>query len=422
MGGARILPYVKTHGPSATVADLAAAHRRAERRRALTGLALIAPLALFLTLCLLLPIALMLARGVQERELPAAWPKTAEAMRRWDGQRLPDDRAFAMLAAELEQSRDTGALSAVANRLNYGAAGYRSLLLRTARALPLPPGASARQGLAAIDPRWAELKTWSVIKQASGPASSFYLLAALDRRLDERGRIVRVADERAVFVDVLGRTAKISAVVTLACLILGYPLAYGLARATPGTANLLMIFVLLPFWTSVLVRSSAWAVLLQSHGVINDVLTGTGLTAHPLPLIYNRAGVYIAMTHVLLPFLVLPLYGVMKGVPPNTRRAALSLGAAPTAAFLRVYLPQTLPGVVAGCLLVFVLALGYYVTPALVGGARDQMISAFIAFYTSQSLNWGMAAALCLLLLAPALILMLVYSRIAGANALASRR
>ncbi len=421
MQSAVILPYVKTGGPFATMGQVAAAHGRTERRRAAAALALIAPLFLLLAASFLVPIALMLARGVAERELPAAWPRTAEAVRAWDGRNLPDDAAFEALAQELVQSRDSGALSAVANRLNYDIAGYRGLLTKTARGLPLAADVPPRQGLIALDPRWGQRETWSVLRRAAGPWTSFYLLAALDRRLDADSAIQRVAPDRAIFVKVLVRTFWISGVVTALCLLLGYPLAYLLAHTPERTANLLMIFVLLPFWTSVLVRSSAWAVLLQRNGVLNDLLIGIGAISQPLELIYNRAGVYIAMTHVLLPFLVLPLYGVMKGLPANISRAALSLGATPASAFWRVYFPQTLPGVAAGGLLVFVLALGYYITPALVGGADDQMISYFIAFYTNQSLNWGMAAALSLLLLLAAFALMLAYSRLAGARQLPLR-
>jgi putative spermidine/putrescine transport system permease protein len=164
--------------------------------------------------------------------------------------------------------------------------------------------------------------------------------------------------------------------------------------------------VLLPFWTSTLVRTTAWVVLLQTNGVVNNLIQWLGLANGPLPLLYNRMGVYIAMTHVLLPFLILPLYGVMRGIRPEAMRAALSLGAHPAKAFLRVYLPQTLPGVAAGAAIVFALALGYYLTPALVGGGSDQLVGASIAFYTNESLNWGMAAALSLLLLAPLLIVL----------------
>ena len=244
------------------------------------------------------------------------------------------------------------------------------------------------------------------------------MLASVDRRLDADNHVVKVPAERRVFVQVFARTFWISAVTALLCVLLGYPLAYLLANAPERIANLLMILVLLPFWTSVLVRSTAWVVLLQTHGLVNDALMGLGLISHPLQLVYNRVGVYIAMTHVLLPFFILPLYGVMKGVQPHAQRAALSLGAHPVTAFWRVYLPQTLPGVLAGSLIVFILALGYYVTPALVGGAGDQLISGFIAFYTNQSLNWGMAAALSLVLLTATVVLVAVYGRLLGRRGL----
>ncbi|MCC7267551.1 MAG: ABC transporter permease [Caulobacteraceae bacterium] len=419
MRSATILPYIK-NGPPADIRELARAHRGVERRRAGGALLLIAPTLVLLAASFLIPILMMLSRGVSEREVPAAWPRTTEALRAWDGEGLPSSQAFEALAEEIPASREAGTLSAAANRLNYDVAGYRSLVTNTARALPLPAGEPARQGLVRLDARWGEPETWATLKAAAGPLTGFYLLAAVDRRPGAEG-IERVPAERAVFVGVFARTFEISAAVTLLCLLLGYPLAYLLASAQPRTANWLMILVLLPFWTSVLVRSTAWAVLLQTNGVINESLQWLNLISEPLRLIYNRTGVLVAMTHVLLPFLVLPLYGVMRGVPADLTRAALSLGATPLQAFARIYLPQTLPGVSAGALLVFVLALGYYVTPALVGGAGDQMISAFIAFYTNQSLNWGMAAALSIVLLAATLALMALYARLSGVRELTGR-
>jgi putative spermidine/putrescine transport system permease protein len=265
-----------------------------------------------------------------------------------------------------------------------------------------------------LDPRWGDRAFWAALKHAAGPRTSFYLLAALDRRLDVAGTIVRVPADRAIFVDIFIRTFWISLVVTSACFVLGYPTAYLLASLPPRISNLLLIFVLLPFWTPVLVRTTAWVVLLQREGILNNLLRWLRLTSEPLPLIYNRTGVYIAMIYVLLPFMVLPLYGVMRGISPTGMKAATSLGAPPLVAFLRVYLPQSLPGINAGCLLVFILAIGFYITPALVGGPNDQMISYFIAFYTNETLNWGMASALALLLLTATLLLYLLYVRLAG--------
>ena len=386
--------------------------RRAERVQKLRALALIAPLLVFLLLTFLFPIAGMLLRGVEDPELPRVLPRTAAALRGWNGEGLPSQALVTVFAEELLGARNAGTLSAVANRLNYDINGFRTLVLRTAR--QLGPGEHSIESLAAIDPRWADRSIWSAIRNAAGPYTGFYLLAALDRRLDADGAVVRTSADHAIFIDVFVRTFSISLVVTIACLVLAYPVAYLLATVPERTSNLLMIVVLLPFWTAVLVRTAAWMVLLQREGLINGFLRGLGVITEPLALIHNRAGVYIAMTYVLLPFMILPIYGVMKGISPVGVRAALSLGARPFAAFRRVYLPQTTPGVSAGCLLVFIMALGYYVTPALVGGADDQMISYFIAFYTNQTLNWGMAAALSLLLLVATLLLYGVYTRLGG--------
>jgi putative spermidine/putrescine transport system permease protein len=386
--------------------------RRAERVQKLRALALIAPLLLFLLLTFVFPIGGMLLRSVEDPELPSVLPRTAAALRGWDGKGLPADAIVAVFAEDLAMARSAGTLSAVANRLNYDVNGFRTLVLRTAR--QLGPGPHSIESLAAIDPRWSDRATWSAVRNAAGPYTGFYLLAALDRRLDADGAVVRTSVDQAIFVDVFVRTFWISVVVTIASLVLAYPVAYLLATAPERVANLLMIVVLLPFWTAVLVRTTAWMVLLQREGLINGFLRGLGVTTEPLALIHNRTGVYIAMTYVLIPFMILPIYGVMKGISPVGVRAALSLGARPFAAFRRVYLPQTMPGVSAGCLLVFIMALGYYVTPALVGGADDQMISYLIAFYTNQTLNWGMAAALSLLLLVATLLLYGVYARLGG--------
>jgi putative spermidine/putrescine transport system permease protein len=241
-----------------------------------------------------------------------------------------------------------------------------------------------------------------------------FLLAAVDLRREATGAIVNVPHDEAIFLRVLGRTFAIAAGVTLFCLLLGYPLAYVLANAPTRIANLLLLFVLLPFWTSLLVRTSAWIVLLQREGVINTTLLQAGFLDAPLPLLFSRFAVFIAMTHVLLPFMVLPLYAVMKTIPPVHTRAALSLGATPATAFWRVYAPQTLPGVGAGGLIVFIEALGYYITPALVGGPNDQMLSYFVSFYASKTINWGMAAALSMVLLAATLVLYYLYDRLVG--------
>ncbi len=181
-------------------------------------------------------------------------------------------------------------------------------------------------------------------------------------------------------------------------------------------SNLLMILVLLPFWTSLLVRTTSWIALLQQEGVINDLLVGLGMINDDgrLAMIHNATGTVVAMTHILLPFMVLPLYSVMKTIPPTYMRAAKNLGATPTVAFIRVYFPNTVSGIGAGSILVFIISIGYYITPALVGGTDGTLISNFIAYHMSSSLNWGLAASLGVLLLILVLMLYYLYDRVVG--------
>lgn len=387
--------------------------RRSQRRQQVTAIALVAPLLVFLLLTYIGPIGALLSRGILDPEVPSVLPRTTAALATWDGRELPPEVAFAALVADMREARSAGTLAAAATRLNYDINGFRSLMFSTARRLPAEID-SARDTLIEIDPKWGERETWAAIRRASGPVGDFYLLAALDLRRDADGNIVAAPKDQAIFIDVIARTFLISGVVTALCLVLGYPVAYVLATLPARSAGLLMIFVLLPFWTSLLVRTAAWVVVLQREGIVNSLLLGIGIIEQPLEMIFNRFAVYVAMTHILLPFMILPLYSVMKGIPAVHLRAAASLGAPPFTVFRRVYLPQTLPGIGAGCLLVFIQALGYYITPALVGGAEDQMISYLIAFYASRTINWGMAAALSILLLAATLVLCAVYGRLVG--------
>jgi len=407
--------------PAATTAsgtDAAAALRRAlkrsGRREQLRAAALVLPLFLFLLATFIVPIAAMLGRALFDREIGEIMPRVTAELALWDGRDLPPDTAYAALIEDVRAARDAGTLASAATRLNYDVAGFRSLLFATGRRLGGEVAGSPREILGAIDPKWNDRETWAVIRRAGGPLTDFYLLAALDLRRDASEAITATRPEQAVFRNVLGRTLWISGVVTLVCLLLGYPVAYFIARQPPGRAAVLLFLVLLPFWTSLLVRTVAWVVLLQREGILNNLMLSLGLVAEPVRMIFNRFAVYVAMVHVLLPFMVLPLYAVMKGISPSYLRAASSLGATPMTAFRRVYVPQTLPGVGAGCLMVFIQALGYYITPALVGGADDQMISYFIAFYASKTVNWGMAAALSIMLLAATLALYAVYDRMVG--------
>jgi putative spermidine/putrescine transport system permease protein len=399
-------------------ADLRRALRRSERREQWRAAALVLPLFAFLLASFAVPIGSMLARAVADSEVAHILPRVSAALRHWDGRDVPPDAAFAALVDDMRAAREAGTLASAATRLNYDIAGFRTLLITTGRRVAGETIDAPRQALLAIDPKWGERETWAAIRRAGGPATDFYLLAALDLRRDADDAIAAAPAEQAVFRNVLGRTLWISAVVTLACLGLGYPVSLFIARQPPQRAALFLFLVLLPFWTSLLVRTVAWVVLLQREGILNNLFLSLGLVHEPVRMIFNRFAVYVAMVHVLLPFMVLPLFAVMKGISPSYERAAASLGATPFTAFRRVYLPQTLPGIGAGCLMVFIQALGYYITPALVGGADDQMISYFIAFYASRTVNWGMAAALSIMLLAATLALYAVYSRLIGLDKL----
>jgi len=394
--------------------DLVRALRRSRRREQLRAAALVLPLFVFLAACFVVPIGMMLSHAVIDPDIARILPTVTAELRHWDGRDLPPEAAYAALAADIHAARDAGTLASAATRLNYDVPGFRTLLFTTGRRLPAELAPSARAVLIGIDPKWGERETWSALRRAGGPVTDFYLLGALDLRRDADNAIVGAPTDQRVFRNVLGRTLWIAGTVTLICLALGYPVAYVIAAQPAGRASLLLFLVLLPFWTSLLVRTVAWVVLLQKEGVLNSLFLSLGLVHEPLRMIFNRFAVYVAMVHVLLPFMVLPLYSVMRGIPPTYVRAATSLGATPLTAFRRVYLPMTLAGVGAGCLMVFIQALGYYITPALVGGGDDQMISYFIAFYASKTVNWGMAAALSIMLLTATLILYAVYDRMIG--------
>jgi putative spermidine/putrescine transport system permease protein len=398
---------------------LAAQLGRVERRKRLRAMALTLPLLLFLGVTFLVPLGALLVRAVENPEVAGTLSQTGKALADWDRKAAPPDAAYSALLADLNAIPETAQAGVLARRLNTEISGARSLIMGTYRALPLGSSlspAQAKEKLLAHDPRWAELPYWWAIAKNSSRWTPDYLLTAVDLKRDAQGNIVRVGAEEAAFSDILLRTFSISGVVTLVCILLGYPLAFWLTTLSDRKANLMLILVLLPFWTSVLVRIAAWIVLLQSNGLVNRFLMFVGLTGEPIPLLFNRLGVITAMVHILLPFMILPLYSVMKSIPGNYLRAAVSLGSAPLAAFFRVYVPQTYPGVAAGGLLVFITSIGCYVTPALLGGPGDQMLSYYVAQYTNVEVNWGMACALGSVLLAATLVLYVVYRRFAKAE------
>ena len=392
---------------------------RAERINRLKAQGLILPLLVFLFVVFLLPIGVLLYKSVENTEVVGSLPRTVEAISTWDGRGLPDEPVYRALALDLADARKNQTIGDLSKRLNMELAGFRSLVSATARKLPLSEEpASYQEAFLDMDERWGDPAYWQVIRRNASSVTPYYLLAALDHRIDDLGELAKATPDQAIYLDIFARTFWMSLVITAICLVLAYPLAYLLANLPTRQGNLLMILVLLPFWTSILVRVAAWIVLLQSGGLINSALISLGIIEQPLQLVFNRSGVYVAMVHIMLPFMILPIYSVMKGISPSYMRAAVSLGCHPFASFWRVYFPQTLAGVGAGCLLVFILSIGYYITPALLGSPNDQMISYFVAFYTNTTINWGMATALGGLLLAATLVLYVVYSWLVGASKL----
>lgn len=397
---------------------LKAALAKALRREKLRALALIAPLLIFVLLTFVAPIVDMLFRSVENGIVEDTLPKTVIALQEWDptSGNVPDEVVFAALYDDLVVAVEEKTHTRLGSRLNYEETGVSSLFRKTGRGIKrMDEAGPYKEQFIDLDKDWGNVETWQVLKRFSPRYTAGYFLNAFDAQQTANGIELKPEDER-IYMFLFGRTLFLSIAITVSCLLLGYPIAFLLSALPLRSSNLLMILVLLPFWTSLLVRTSAWKVLLQQQGVINDFLVWTGIIsdAGRLVMINNQTGTIIAMTHILLPFMILPLYSVMKTISPSYVRAAKSLGANDWTAFWRVYFPQTVPGIGAGAVLVFILSIGYYITPELVGGTSGIFISNRIAYHISSSLNWGLGAALGTLLLVAVLVLFVVYDKIVG--------
>ncbi len=421
---------------------------RVGRRQRLLSLSLVAPLGAFTLVFFVIPILAFFVFSVANTEVPRGLPLTTEAIKEWQGDGLPPEGVFEALTSDLENAENRTAVIGAARRLNYDVAGFHGLMTKTVSGLsrgaleagapvessPAPDGFSIFgndttptesttakpqtpiERLTGIDARWSQERYWKAIERGTWPVTPLYLLTALDLRIGDEGSIERVSPDHRIYLTLIARTFGVSASVTLIALILGFPLALFIKRQPANRASLIMFLVLVPLWTSILVRTTAWLVLLQGEGLLNDLIVMLHLSETRLPLIHNRLGVLVAMVHICLPFMILPIYSVMKGIPPSYTRAAASLGAAPARVFFKVYLPLVFPGLAAGVLLVFIMCLGFYVTPALVGGPRDQMLSYFIAMAVNRDLNWGLASALSIILILIVALTLLVFKRFASAT------
>ena len=385
-------------------------------RPRLRAAGLVLPLLVFIGVTFIAPLATMLVRSVYDPVVADVLPETLRLLRGWDGEGAPAEAVYQAAARELVEARKDRTLGQVATRVNRVQGGLRSVFTRSARKLQRVDEGPWREAMIAADKAWGDAGTWHALRSAGERLTTRHYLNALDLQRLPDGSVARQPEERRIYVALLGRTLLVSLGITGLCLLLGYPVAHLIAHAPPRRANLLLALVLVPFWTSLLVRTTSWIVLLQNQGVLNDAMVALGLIGDDgrLALVYNMTGTFVAMTHVLLPFMVLPLYSIMRAIPPVQMSAAASLGAGPAQAFFRVYWPQTLPGVGAGSLLVFILAIGYYITPALVGGSRGQLISNMIAYHMQTSLNWPLAAALGGLLLVCVMVLYRLYDRLVG--------
>lgn len=388
------------------------------RKYHLNSYLLVAPLIFFLAVFFIAPIASIVQKAVHTPEVAAGFPELAAYLKECSEPVSMCEHRHNALMADLTNRENRAALAVAARRLNYAMSGFRSLVLDTARTLRRTEHAQeapSQQLLTSIDERWADDAYWSSLEKSLRPYSPNMLLASLDLRIAENNQLQSVPSDQRIYLNIIKRTVLIAGSVTLVVIVLGYAFAAATQLVKSRMLRVLCLFaIMVPFWTSLLVRTSSWIVILQKEGILNSLLLSSNIISAPMELIFNRFGVFVVMVHVLLPFAMLPIYSVMNGVSPTYLKAAASLGANPIQQFFKVYLPLTMPGVVAGGTITFIVALGYYITPALVGGPSDQMLGYYIAYYTNVELNIGMSAALALILLLSVLVLLAVFVRLIG--------
>jgi putative spermidine/putrescine transport system permease protein len=390
--------------------------KKAERKNKLRALLLVAPLFLFLLITYVFPIGDMLFRSVDDRMITQMLPNTFKSLEKWDGKELPGEETYEAFYKDfypLAINKESGKLY---QRLNYEKSGFSSGLKTTNRKIKDFEQGNYKEQFMKAHKIWKDVEYWTAMKNTAPNFSYAKYLKGFDLTFDQDRNIVRVDEDRRVHITLWLRTLKVAFWVTIFCFILAYPISHLLATLPMKYSNLLMICVLLPFWTSLLVRTSSWMVLLQQQGPINDLIVFLGLASddNRPELMYNVIGTFVAMTQILLPFMVLPLYSVMKTISPSLMRAGKSLGGTPLVSFVKVYFPLTIPGIGAGCLLVFILSIGYYITPALVGGASGSLISNTIAYHMKSSLDWAFASALGTMLLVGVLTIYWIYNKLVG--------
>ena len=390
--------------------------KKAERRNKIRAVLLVAPLFLFILIIYVFPIGEMLFRSIDDRKISGMLPKTFKAMEKWDAKDLPEELVYTALYEDLSYLKETKTYGQIIARLNYEKSGFSSLIKKTVRKINKFEEGNYKEQFINVHKRWGQMEYMGALKNTAPKWTFAKYLKGVDLKFDQEREIIQVPEDRRIHKILWMRTINVALWVTVFCFVLAYPIAHLLATLPMKYSNLLMICVLLPFWTSLLVRTSSWMVLLQQQGPINDLIVWLGIAANDNrpELMYNVIGTFVAMTQILLPFMVLPLYSVMKTISPSLMRAGKSLGGTPLIAFYRIYFPLTVPGIGAGCLLVFILSIGYYITPALVGGASGSLISNTIAYHMKSSLDWAFASALGAMLLIGVLIIYWIYNKLVG--------
>ena len=395
---------------------LAQSLKKAERINKIKAFLLVAPLLFFLLITYIFPIGEMFTRSVDDTMITNMLPKTFKAMENWDEQELPPEEVFSSFLDDyrlLIKNKTQGKLT---QRLNKEKNGFNSILKKLKRKMKKFEEGNYKGQIMSVHKRFADVEYWRAIKRTAPPYTIAKYLKAVDMYVDQNGDIVEVDETRQIYKKLWLRTLEVAFLVTIFTFLMGYPIAHLLATIPMKYSNLLMICVLLPFWTSLLVRTASWMILLQQQGVVNDFFVMIGLVADDArpEMMYNKIGTYVAMSQILLPFMVLPLYSVMKTISPSLMRAGKSLGGTPFVSFWKIYFPLTISGIGAGSLLVFILAVGYYITPELVGGASGKLISNQIAYHMKQTLDWSFASAMGLMLLCGVLSIYWIYNKLVG--------
>ena len=390
--------------------------KKAEKKNKVKAFLLVAPLLLFLLITYIFPIGEMFTRSIDDKMITNMLPKTFKSMEKWDGNELPPEEVFASFLSDYKVLVKNKTQGKLGQRLNKEKNGFNSILKKLKRKMKKFEEGNYKQQIISVHKRFADVEYWRAMKRTAPPYTAIKYLKAVDLYTDENGSIVQVEESRRIYKKLWVRTLEVALFVTIFTFLMGYPIAHLLATIPMKYSNLLMICVLLPFWTSLLVRTASWMILLQQQGVVNDFFVMIGLVAdnNRPEMMYNKVGTYVAMSQILLPFMVLPLYSVMKTISPSLMRAGKSLGGTPFVSFWKIYFPLTISGIGAGSLLVFILAVGYYITPELVGGASGKLISNQIAYHMKQTLDWSFASAMGLMLLCGVLSIYWIYNKLVG--------